>query len=771
MNMFAASSSLPPRFAHKLSVCISYTRFKPALLILLLGAAVAGVAQGATTTAVQTTTPTKQVRIMHPASGVANSSELRGQPERLATALENPRPLNTGSGIVYTCDPTVAAATCTYLNTTVAGYYNSTFTNANANIYITYGTTGLGESEQYYNLISYDQYVTAYNAIAGKSPVQTSAYSALGTYDATPYGSGNVEITVAIGATLGFTGLTGITSSGGACTPDTAGCYNGIITVVSDPESEGFSLYYDNLGGAEPGDAYDFYAVVEHETDEVLGTSSCVYSTGSGLTDGCDFDGGSGVPSAVDLYRYSGTGELVLDSSLSETVGAYFSYDGGTTNGAKGLAGSPKFYNTLDNEADYADFAFVSDCGTNESIQDAFGCPGADGGLTILNDGRAEINILNAVGFSMASGAPALTSPTPGSVLGTTDVVFSWTSGTGVTEYDLYLGTTAGSANLYNSAGVTTTSVTVPTLPALGATVYAQLYYKVSGVWQSTAYTYTESPIATPALTSPTPTSVLGSTNVVFSWTPGGGVSEYDLYLGTGSAGSTNLYNSAGVTTTSVAVAKIPALGATVYARLSYLIKGVWGHTDYTYTESPIANPALTSPTPGSVLGSTNVVFSWTPGGGVSEYDLYLGTGSAGSTNLYNSAGVTTTSVAVAKIPALGATVYARLSYLIKGVWGHTDYTYTESPIANPALTSPTPGSVLGTSGVVFSWTPGGGVSEYDLYLGATTGSANIYNSGGVTTTSVTVPTLPSKGVTVYARLYYQIKGVWQFIDYTYTEQ
>ena len=40
---------------------------------------------------------------------------------------------NAGS-ITYTCDPSVAAATCTYLNTTVAGLYNSTFTNANADI-------------------------------------------------------------------------------------------------------------------------------------------------------------------------------------------------------------------------------------------------------------------------------------------------------------------------------------------------------------------------------------------------------------------------------------------------------------------------------------------------------------------------------------------------------------------------------------------------------------------------------------------------------------
>jgi hypothetical protein len=37
--------------------------------------------------------------------------------------------------------------------------------------------------------------------------------------------------------------------------------------------------------------------------------------------------------------------------------------------------------------------------------------------------------------------------------------------------------------------------------------------------------------------------------------------------------------------------------------------------------------------------------------------------------------------------------------------------------------------------------------------------------------TSVTVPKLPARGVTVYARLYSVINGVSQYVDYTFTEQ
>jgi hypothetical protein len=328
-------------------------------------------------------------------------------------AQTNGSPVNTGSGIVYTCDTgTISTATCNYLNTTVAGHYNDTFTNANANIYIQLGSTGLGESQYYLNFVTYSQYTTAYGSIANKSAIQTAAQSALSTYDATPYGSNYVWIQSSLGASLGFTGMTGIQSNGSSCTLPSAGCYNGIITVTNDP---GTTLYYDNLGGGEPSGAYDFYAVVEHETDEVLGTSSCVTTQMNPLSNGCDSGGvpsGTGTPSAVDLFRYSSAGNLVLDSSLSTTPGAYFSYNGGSTNGANGVGGTPKVYNTQDNGDDYADYVSSSpSCATNQAIQDAEGCPGQDAGLTILNDGGSEINILTAVGYGVP--ASRCTNPNP----------------------------------------------------------------------------------------------------------------------------------------------------------------------------------------------------------------------------------------------------------------------------------------------------------------------------------------------------------------------
>jgi hypothetical protein len=191
-------------------------------------------------------------------------------------------------------------------------------------------------------------------------------------------------VTAALGTAIGLPSadLTGITAGGTACTLGTAGCYDAMITITNAFSST--PLYY-RTGTITP-DEYDFYSVVEHETDEVLGTASCIDTNGA-LTDGCGDDS----PSAADLFRYL-NGSRVL---INATPGAYFSYNGGLTNGANGAV-----YNTLPNGDDYGDF--ISGCPTSPRVQDAVGCPGF-AGLNITNDGGAEINILDAVGYNLAA--------------------------------------------------------------------------------------------------------------------------------------------------------------------------------------------------------------------------------------------------------------------------------------------------------------------------------------------------------------------------------
>jgi hypothetical protein len=285
------------------------------------------------------------------------------------------------------------------------------------------------------------------------------------------------------------------------------------------------------------------------------------------------------------------------------------------------------------------------------------------------------------------SGTPTpagLTSPTPGlsTVLGTTNVPFQWTAGIGVSDYQLNLSAIApGSNELYTYKG-TATSTSVPALPADAVTVYATLYSKINGVWQSNSYEFTEGGTPTPAtLTSPTPgiSTILGTTNVPFQWTAGVGVNVYQLNLSAIAPGSNELYTYKG-TATSTSAPTLPDNGVEVYARLYSKINGVWQYNDYVYTESGTPTPAvLTSPTPGlnTILGTSNVQFQWTAGIGVSEYQLNVSAVAAGDSDLYLYKG-TTTAATAPSLPANGVKVYARLYSKINGTWQYNDYVYTE---------------------------------------------------------------------------------------------
>ncbi len=318
----------------------------------------------------------------------------------IAVTLVSALPAFAASSLNYYCNANVDAAnagTCAYLNSTIAPLYTSTFSNVNASIYVQYGATGLGSSQFRLSPISYSSYVAALTTVSQTSgnPVQTSAVSALNSVDSAAYGSLQVEMTSPLARALNVSGPFGFTSGGGTCfSPGSSTCFDGIITVTNSA-----TLFFRS--GQQPSGSYDFYSIVEHETDEVLGTKSCISTVGS-LSTSCV--GNPHIVGAVDLFRYQSSGTLALvDPTISSTPGAYFSYDGGVTNGANG-----KVYNTLANGNDYADFLSSTPCLTQASVQDAVGCPN-DGGLDITNDGGAEINILNAIGYSVT--APAAPAP------------------------------------------------------------------------------------------------------------------------------------------------------------------------------------------------------------------------------------------------------------------------------------------------------------------------------------------------------------------------
>ncbi|MFC3645065.1 reprolysin-like metallopeptidase [Aquibium oceanicum] len=356
-----------------------------------------------------------------------------------------------------------------------------------------------------------------------------------------------------------------------------------------------------------------------------------------------------------------------------------------------------------------------------------------------------------------------MTSPTPGSTLGSS-ATFVWSAGSGVSQYWLYVGSTgAGSANIYQASQGTSKSRTVSGLPSTG-TIYVRLWSLFSGTgWQYNDYAYKAGGTSKAVMTSPTPGSTLGA-SATFVWSPGINVTQYYLYVGSTGAGSYNIYQASQGTSKTRTVTGLPSTG-TIYVRLWSLISGAWQFNDYTYKAGGAAKAVMTSPTPGSTLGSS-ATFVWTAGTGVSQYYLYVGSTSAGSYNIYQASQGTSKTRTVTGLPSTG-TIYVRLWSLISGAWQYNDYTYKAGGTAKAVMTSPTPGSTLGSS-ATFQWTTGSGVTSYYLYVGSTgAGSYNIYNANQGTGTSRTVAKLPTSG-TIYVRLWSLIGGSYQYNDYTY---
>jgi hypothetical protein len=183
------------------------------------------------------------------------------------------------------------------------------------------------------------------------------------------------------------------------------------------------------------------------------------------------------------------------------------------------------------------------------------------------------------------------------------------------------------------------------------------------------------------------------------------------------------------------------------------------------------APATVTSPKPSSILSNSTAVFSWSVGTGASKYKLSLGTKGVGSSNVYDSEPTNARSVTVSGLPEDGLMIYVRLSSLIQGAWQNEDSTYIEAGTAvAPVMTSPVPGSPLSSSSATFAWSAGVGPSAYKLYLGTTgVDSSNLYNSGSITATSVTVDSLPENGATIYAALYWQMDTTWHHANYTLT--
>ena len=100
---------------------------------------------------------------------------------------------------------------------------------------------------------------------------------------------------------------------------------------------------------------------------------------------------------------------------------------------------------------------------------------------------------LVSVTYNPSTKIPAITSPIPGSTLTSSSVTFQWSSGTGVTNYGLYVGSSFDAHDIYDQSVGMNLSGSVTGIPTDGRTLYVRLWWTIAGVWQYTDYTNTAS--------------------------------------------------------------------------------------------------------------------------------------------------------------------------------------------------------------------------------------------------------------------------------------
>ncbi|MCC6537241.1 MAG: hypothetical protein IT162_06805 [Bryobacterales bacterium] len=173
--------------------------------------------------------------------------------------------------------------------------------------------------------------------------------------------------------------------------------------------------------------------------------------------------------------------------------------------------------------------------------------------------------------------------PKAGDKLAGRSVRFQWSPGTGVSEFRLLVGKTAGSSEYADlKLNKSAVDATVDGLPENGAQIFARLRSLVDGKWEDFDYQFLASsgPAPRPArLLAPAVNAQFEASRVQFQWDAGSNVSEYLLHVGSTPGGIEYAKRAAG-RATSALVENLPGNGQTVYARLYSRIGGEWTYTE-----------------------------------------------------------------------------------------------------------------------------------------------------------------------------------------------
>lgn len=272
----------------------------------------------------------------------------------------------------------------------------------------------------------------------------------------------------------------------------------------------------------------------------------------------------------------------------------------------------------------------------------------------------------------------------------------TWSSVPEAESYSLWVGSSPGANDLYQSGETRTTSIEVPSQLPRNRLLFARHHTKIKGSWlfrDSTLF------LGSPAsFVDPKNKGKLPAATPEFVWTPVSGAEAYRLTIGS-QVGEENHYSGESTTQARVKVDGLP-LNRTLNVRLHTQIAGTWLHRDSTAVilkEARLANPA----TNGVIELRATDLLRWTPVENVDRYFLWVGS-KPGQSDIYNSGETSGTSASIKNAP-WDTPLYARLWTQVEGRW--EDYEDAVIQFSNLTRTDKSSNRYTGSPPLLFtSW-------------------------------------------------------------------
>ena len=338
---------------------------------------------------------------------------------------------------------------------------------------------------------------------------------------------------------------------------------------------------------------------------------------------------------------------------------------------------------------------------------------------------------------------------------------FTWNPVSGAQGYYVWVGTSKGTKNVYQSGalGTNVTSVSPQGLQT-NATYYLRLWTEINGCWcvnDSIDTTFTTG-YGTAHLTNPANAATNADPYAPFTWNAVPTAQSYTLNIGT-VAGGKNVFTSGAILNTSVNVPNLLAQ-TTYYATLmTQFSTGTLSAASSFTTGAGLAH--LKVPIDGAVNVAPGSVFTWNSVSDAQVYDLYIGS-TVGAQDVWVSNTTTSTSTTPQGLVA-NKLYYARMWTEKAGSWFHVDTTFTTGS-GTAQLTNPTNGAANVDPYAPFTWTTIANAQSYTIWIGSSIGASDVYNSGPVSATSLNIPGL-AQNTAYHARLFTNTSAGSSFVD------